>query len=463
MRALILLILLGACARQEPPEIKVDVVVHVTGEGTIHWNGERVRLADVAARLHHSEDGTTLVVDGAAEADWAHVQWVMAVVQSWSPLGAVTLTHESREPVRLPPSTIYGSYDPYSLLCMQVRRTPHGATEFEMGHRKSTRRDEACRWIGDGGQLMGSYGTFAVEIGGNVPCADVHAVLAAVSRLESVIPEIYVGRPHLWVMLQDPLPATDEFFGRHRDLTQKDLAPLALPLAKKAQEDKDDDPDDRVILDLVPEGLLGEPISVKQIATKLRDAARTYGRIKRLKEPNNPHAGFEKAGPDRLVSKLFVLLRADYDLPWSRVMAVVDTLDEHGFYKLQFATERYATLAHSPEDAARAGVERVEIAPTGWPGLACKLQCFLPTAHDDSERFIEVEVTAAGRFRIDGADFPDVAHLAAEIQTRYRKFDEMRGVTVKGRIVADPNARYQDVISALDAFARAGLEKVDLK
>lgn len=466
MRALILLILLAACAREAPPGIEADVVIRVTGEGTVHWNEERMTLADVAARLSKLDYENKVVVDGAADADWAHVQWTVAVVRAWG-WEPVVLTLESASRVYILPEFAHDLLIHVPYLQMRVTRTAQGATQFELGHKKTTRLDDACRWIGDGGALIDPYGFFAVNVAGDVELGAVHPVLASVHRLDRIILHAGVERPHLWVMTQDPLPFSAEVFGEwHWQLGSPDMTPLTLPLATKGQEDKDDDPDDRIILNVDPEGTVhfgGEVKTLDDVAESLRGRSRLNDSLRRSWYPDDPHPGYEELEDGRLLSKLYVLLRADHDLPWNRVLPIVDTLDTSGFYRLQFATQRYATLDHSAEDAARVGVERIEVAPSGWPTFECKLQCFLATAHDDSERFIEVKVSASGRFRIDGTDFPDVAQLAAEIKARYRKFDEISGVTVKGRILADPESRYQDVISALDAFGRAGLEKVDLK
>ena len=134
------------------------------------------------------------------------------------------------------------------------------------------------------------------------------------------------------------------FFMVVSDLTQKDLANLTLPLAYKAQEDRDDDPDDRVILNVDNSGQIlykGEAINLDRLGQALRDAKRTYKRIKRMKEPNNPHAGEEKIAEGVYASKLFVLLRADKDTPWQHVQWLMTIMAEQKFYKLQFACKKF--------------------------------------------------------------------------------------------------------------------------
>ena len=46
------------------------------------------------------------------------------------------------------------------------------------------------------------------------------------------------------------------FFMVITDLSQKDIAELTLPIAYMASEDKDDDPDDRIILNIDKQGQL---------------------------------------------------------------------------------------------------------------------------------------------------------------------------------------------------------------
>ena len=142
------------------------------------------------------------------------------------------------------------------------------------------------------------------------------------------------------------------FFMVVSDLTQKDLANLTLPLAYKAVEDKDDDPDDRVILNVDNSGQVlyrGEPINLDRLGEALRDAKRTYKRIKRMKEPNDPHAGEEKIAEGVYASKLFVLLRADKDTPWQHVQWLMTIMAEQKFYKLQFACKKYVGAGYHPE------------------------------------------------------------------------------------------------------------------
>jgi len=132
------------------------------------------------------------------------------------------------------------------------------------------------------------------------------------------------------------------FFMVITDLTQKDLAVLTLPIAYMAQEDKDNDKDDRIILNVDKHGALlwkGERRTLGEIQVILKNQKNLY--VKKMKREGK--SALVDIGEGRKASKLFILLRADKDTPWQHVQWLMTVMAEEGFYKLQFASSLYLT------------------------------------------------------------------------------------------------------------------------
>jgi biopolymer transport protein ExbD len=121
------------------------------------------------------------------------------------------------------------------------------------------------------------------------------------------------------------------FFLIVTDLSKKDIERLTLPDSKVAKQDKADEEDRRLILNIVPDSTADSGFSVKykgqvythqELRLRLRDLARTYER--------------EEGG----ASKYFVLIRADRDTPWRQVQLIMQDCaqPETMIYRLQFAT-----------------------------------------------------------------------------------------------------------------------------
>ena len=72
-------------------------------------------------------------------------------------------------------------------------------------------------------------------------------------------------------------------------------------------------------------------------------------------------------------------------------------------------------------------------------------------------------MTILDKFRLDGKEFWKVEELVATIKERRRVADQDEDIFLVGRVHPLPATRFQLVVSAVDAFARAGMEKVDLK
>ncbi len=142
------------------------------------------------------------------------------------------------------------------------------------------------------------------------------------------------------------------FFMVVTDLQQKDLADLTLPLAYKAMEDKDNDVDDRVIVNVDKHGV----IHFKGKATPLGELRAALILAKDAYNSKKGGEGVEKvAGAAGDVSKLFVLLRADRDTPWQHVQYLMTIMAEAKLYKMQFATKKFADHKYKPEEKAILG------------------------------------------------------------------------------------------------------------
>ena len=129
------------------------------------------------------------------------------------------------------------------------------------------------------------------------------------------------------------------FFMIVTDLQQKDLATLTLPIAYMAQEDKDNDPDDRVILNVDKYGQImyrGRALNLDELGTVLRNSKDQY----ELKMKRKGKSGLVDIGGAK-ASKLFVLLRADKDTPWQHVQWLMTIMAEQKLFKMQFATKKF--------------------------------------------------------------------------------------------------------------------------
>ncbi|MCK6458443.1 MAG: biopolymer transporter ExbD [Planctomycetes bacterium] len=130
------------------------------------------------------------------------------------------------------------------------------------------------------------------------------------------------------------------FFMLISDLNQKDLVELTLPVAYMAEEDKGQEEDDRVILNVDKYGQLmwkQKNVSLEELGTILQNARDRY-EIK-MKQQNK--SGLEALPGGGMASKLYVLLRADKDTPWQHVQWLMTIMAEQKLYKLQFATKKF--------------------------------------------------------------------------------------------------------------------------
>ena len=140
------------------------------------------------------------------------------------------------------------------------------------------------------------------------------------------------------------------FFMVITDLSQKDLANLTLPIAHKAVQDEDNDPHDRLILNIDRFGRLlfrEKARSLDEIATILSEAKRVYN----LRQRAKGKSGYEKVKGGAEASSLFVLLRADRDTPWQHVQWLMTVMAEEKMFKLQFATKKFSDSSYTPEES----------------------------------------------------------------------------------------------------------------
>lgn len=141
------------------------------------------------------------------------------------------------------------------------------------------------------------------------------------------------------------------FFMLITDLKTKDLAEMTLPVAYMAEEDKNQETDDRVILNIDKYGGLmwkGKQVNLDELGTVLGTARDRY----ELKMRQKGESGIEDLPGGGKASKLYVLLRADKDAPWQHVQWLMTIMAEQKLYKLQFATKKFKDGFISPEEAA---------------------------------------------------------------------------------------------------------------
>jgi len=157
------------------------------------------------------------------------------------------------------------------------------------------------------------------------------------------------------------------FFMVITDLTQKDLAVLTLPIAYMAEEDKDNDEDDRIILNVDKHGGLlwkSKLRTLGEIKSILSDQKKLY--VKKMARKGK--SALEDIGSGRKASKLYVLLRADKDTPWQHVQWLMTVMAQEGFYKLQFATAKYISSGEGwnpGEEKALGGITQTEAQASG--------------------------------------------------------------------------------------------------
>jgi len=144
------------------------------------------------------------------------------------------------------------------------------------------------------------------------------------------------------------------FFMVVTDLNQKELADLVLPLAYMATPDKDNDPDDRVILNVDKYGQIqygGKVVNLNELGAILRRRKEAY----EFKMRQEDKSGLEDLPGGGKASKLYVLLRADRDTPWQHVQWLMTIMSEQKLYKMQFATKKFRDSKYKDDAAEMLG------------------------------------------------------------------------------------------------------------
>ncbi|MEM8882999.1 MAG: biopolymer transporter ExbD [Planctomycetota bacterium] len=129
------------------------------------------------------------------------------------------------------------------------------------------------------------------------------------------------------------------FFMVITDLTQKDLAELTLPIAYMAQEDKNEEKNERIILNVDKYGQIlwkSKVVSLRELEGILENQKQVFARV--MQREGKP--AWEEF-PGGRATRLYVLLRADKDTPWQHVQWLMTIMAEQKFYKLQFATSKF--------------------------------------------------------------------------------------------------------------------------
>jgi biopolymer transport protein ExbD len=128
------------------------------------------------------------------------------------------------------------------------------------------------------------------------------------------------------------------FFMVCTDLSQKEIEQILLPNAEKSIEDKGDEEEKRVIINIAKakDYATTKDISIKVKGTEynleqLKEILFTNAEIKRDEEdPNRP-------------SEIYVLIRCDEEIRWREVQWVMQACADPAvrIYKLQFATREH--------------------------------------------------------------------------------------------------------------------------
>ena len=253
------------------------------------------------------------------------------------------------------------------------------------------------------------------------------------------------------------------------------LADIHLPVASMGVEDRNDDPEPRVVVSLTRNGEIlvdyGTFLSDKHhalIPVTLTALSTFLDIAKRSRDPETLREGVQ-------VSRLFVLLRVDRDAPWQHVQSLLSTLAEHKYYKVQFGVQRADAPAPTP------------------PRFEAKLKAWLPTAEDEmlDEAVVEPEdaivlirvgigtrrenretrggknnelirVPATVKYHVRGRDTKDLDELTGWIVEHIEEdAEEWKGAQMLGEIKAAPKVPFRIVVEVLNRMRAAGLERVD--
>jgi biopolymer transport protein ExbD len=209
---------------------------------------------------------------------------------------------------------------------------------------------------------------------------------------------------------------------------------MDLPVARMAERDMSDDPDDRFIVQVDADGRLcagRAQVTLDGLEAHVRKRIRNYN----LKMRAKGKSGMEDGGG---FSKLYVLVRAAADASWEHVAWVRHVLLEQGIYKTQFA------VRWTEDHACRR-----------W-SLDGKLQAFLPPAPPAAHAHVlHLAILADGQVRFHGRETANLADLERWI--RGEDLPELTRAVVRvdralahGRVVAVADRLHAVAICKID-------------
>jgi biopolymer transport protein ExbD len=506
--------LCGACGEEEPPRGAADgialpvvpagvpdlapgrAVVEVTRDGRVLFAGQGRSINELLAALAKEPTSGPLELRADGDALWMHVQWVMAALgqAGHKKVHCTVEVAGSRKQGALEVPLYRGLWEEkFWLLPFELEENPEGlpmllgmvivspagdapetgstTAEYQLlegtAERTVTSQDpEAIRqwavsFLRRSAREKAFGVSWAVEAAGAVPYRGVIVALAALQEAGVRGVEVGLEALHPWDRdrkVLPPPPHEDPIVRFVTDLScVKPLVPMNLPVASMCEEDRDDDPDDRVIINLTATGRLilrMKEITLAGLATQLREAAQVYDRKMRAKGMG----GYEEGPDGRRWSKLYVLLRADKDAPWQHARWVVAELAESRFYKLQLGVRKTAGREYTQAEAERRWAAREIYWPP--PTLEGKLQCFLSTAPSEpEENYIDVRLAdPPARFRFGAKTTESPEALAGWLRGAYLP---RAGPRTVGRIFAGPRTPFGEIVAAVNCFNLAGMVKVD--
>ncbi len=239
------------------------------------------------------------------------------------------------------------------------------------------------------------------------------------------------------------LPFANFYVGGWPCACRRGIREIDLPVADMAEEDRGQEQDDRLILQLDRDGRVfgKEEGSLDDLAAYLRERRDRYD----LKMRQEGKSGLEEFPDGSTASKLYVLIRADRAAPARQVGFLLHVLAREGFYKVQFAVRKKPGTDPGP------CVGR----------LAAKLQCFLPTDNlpdivRTDEPSVRVYVDPDG-YRVGTAEGLDAAELGRLV--REARADPTSPIVVAVHVAL--GVAHDRVVAAVNEITRAGWERID--
>ncbi|MHC4549212.1 MAG: hypothetical protein ACYTEZ_10585 [Planctomycetota bacterium] len=257
--------------------------------------------------------------------------------------------------------------------------------------------------------------------------------------------------------------------GGEEERARLDLANVNLPVASQGVEDRDDDPDDRVVVGLDRHGVVwwqGRQVNLDELGFALYTSGDEYEHKMR----REGETGLEALPGGHRASKLFVLLRADRDAVWQHVQWLLTIFAEQKLYKVQL------------------GVKRSDGPPPATPRLEAKLDAFLPTdwglielpqdppdelripIHIVVRQEVRVEwgpekrpvaMPTAFVYRFGARHSGDLADVARWIREARQAVAGLENTYAIGEIRAGHKVPFQQVVTILNLFREAGQERVE--